>query len=130
MKNSLHVSATEKVALLIGNDKYTELSDLNTPSNDVATIAAILKDIGFKVLALHNLTLNEMRNAVREFCQLLPEGGYGKTSLKFFIIFNLAFLWMDYTVNPEGNNFCCTGLEEPYLCQMSWRQENYLCQEI
>lgn len=70
-------TATEKVALLIGNDTYKDLSDLNTPSNDVATIAAILKDIGFKVIALHNLTLSEMRNALHEFCQLLPKGGYG-----------------------------------------------------
>jgi uncharacterized caspase-like protein len=79
MENSLFISATEKVALLIGNDTYTNVSDLNTPRSDVATIASILKDIGFKVIALHNLTLNEMRNAVREFCKLLPEGGYGKT---------------------------------------------------
>ncbi|XP_021913468.1 mucosa-associated lymphoid tissue lymphoma translocation protein 1 homolog isoform X2 [Zootermopsis nevadensis] len=71
------ITATEKVALLIGNDTYTDLSDLNTPRNDVATIASILKDIGFKVIALHNLTLNEMRNAVYEFCQLLPQEGYG-----------------------------------------------------
>jgi mucosa-associated lymphoid tissue lymphoma translocation protein 1 len=70
-------TATEKVALLIGNDTYKDLSGLNTPSNDVATIAAILKDIGFKVIAFHNLTLIEMRNAVHEFCQLLPQGGYG-----------------------------------------------------
>lgn len=66
------------MALLIGNDTYTDLSDLNTPSNDVATIASILKDIGFKVIALRNLTLGEMRNAVREFCQLLPQDGYGE----------------------------------------------------
>lgn len=66
------------MALLIGNDTYKDLSGLNTPSNDVATIAAILKDIGFKVIALHNLTLIEMRNAVHQFCQLLPQGGYGK----------------------------------------------------
>jgi hypothetical protein len=87
-----YISATEKVALLIGNDTYKDLSDLNTPSNDVATIAAILKDIGFKVIALHNLTLSEMRNALHEFCQLLPKGGYGKT-LCFFLrlTFSLSY---------------------------------------
>jgi hypothetical protein len=88
----LFISATEKVALLIGNDTYTDLSDLNTPSNDVATIASILKDIGFKVIALHNLTLSEMRNAVREFCQLLPQGGYGKMSYALTVSFFLALV--------------------------------------
>jgi len=79
------------VALLIGNDTYKDLSGLNTPSNDVATIAAILKDIGFKVIAVHNLTLIEMRNAVREFCQLLPQGGYGKSLYFFETNFQLNF---------------------------------------
>lgn len=86
-----YISATEKVALLIGNDTYKDLSGLNTPSNDVATIAAILKDIGFKVIAFHNLTLIEMRNAVHEFCQLLPQGGYGKSLYFFETDFQLKF---------------------------------------
>jgi hypothetical protein len=88
----LFILATEKVALLIGNDTYTDLSDLNTPSNDVATIASILKDIGFKVIALHNLTLSEMRNAVREFCKLLPQGGYGKMSYSLTVSFFIALV--------------------------------------
>jgi len=86
-----YISATEKVALLIGNDTYKDLSGLNTPSNDVATIAAILKDIGFKVIALHNLTLIEMRNALHEFCQLLPQGGYGKSFCFFETDFQFKF---------------------------------------
>jgi hypothetical protein len=80
------------VALLIGNDTYKDLSDLNRPSNDVATIAAILRDIGFKVIALHNLTLIEMRNAVLQFCRLLPQGGYGKSFYFFETDFQFKFI--------------------------------------
>jgi hypothetical protein len=58
----------------------------------VATIASILKDIGFKVIALHNLTLSEMRNAVHEFCQLLPQGGYGMISYSMTVSFYLALV--------------------------------------
>lgn len=94
------------MALLIGNDTYKDLSDLNTPSNDVATIAAILKDIGFKVIALHNLTLNEMRNAVHEFCQLLPQQGYGNMCFFFRLAFRLSLRWNFYAVTPSKlNNF-------------------------
>jgi hypothetical protein len=103
LENSLFIPATEKVALLIGNDTYTDLNDLNTPRNDVATIASILKDIGFKVIALHNLTLNEMRNAVHEFRRLLPQDGYGKTSLYYLIItFSLTSPWICFSL-------CCAG---------------------
>ena len=72
------ISAKEKVALLIGNDVYCNLSNLKSPRNDVVTIAQILKEIGFKVITLHNLTLHEMRGALKIFCSLVPEGGYGK----------------------------------------------------
>jgi hypothetical protein len=105
LENLLFISATEKVALLIGNDTYADLSGLNTPRSDVATIASILKDIGFKVIALHNLTLNEMRNAVHEFCQLLPQEGYGKTSFYYLIITSsLSSPWICFLV------FCAGGI--------------------
>nr|CAD7587246.1 unnamed protein product [Timema genevievae] len=70
-------TASEKVALLIGNDVYENMGRLNTPSNDVISVATILHQIGFKVIALHNLTLTEMRNAIKEFCNLLSRGVYG-----------------------------------------------------
>lgn len=70
------LTAKEKVALLIGNDVYCNLNNLKSPRNDVITIAQILERIGFKVIALHNLTLHEMRSALKIFCSLVPEGGY------------------------------------------------------
>ncbi|KAJ9593533.1 hypothetical protein L9F63_014926, partial [Diploptera punctata] len=70
------LTAKEKVALLIGNDVYCNLTALHSPRNDVVTIAQILRKIGFKVIALHNLTLLEMRNALKKFSSLVPEGGY------------------------------------------------------
>ena len=72
------LSAKEKVALLIGNDVYCNLGNLKSPRYDVITIAQILRRLGFKVIALHNLTLHEMRSALKIFSSLVPEGGYGK----------------------------------------------------
>ncbi|KAJ4434542.1 hypothetical protein ANN_23104, partial [Periplaneta americana] len=87
--------ATEKVALLIGNDLYNELTPLHTPRNDVVTIANILKDAEFKVIALHNLTLQEMRNAVSLFCKLLPDGAYA-----FFYFAGHGFNFQDGFMLP------------------------------
>lgn len=68
--------ASAKLALLVGNEKYDNLMNLHTPSNDVVTIAPILMQLGFHVVALHNLTLIEMRNAFIWFCQLIPQNAY------------------------------------------------------
>ncbi|XP_049962468.1 mucosa-associated lymphoid tissue lymphoma translocation protein 1 homolog isoform X1 [Schistocerca serialis cubense] len=79
-----------KVALLIGNNSYervnaslptatenSRLTDLIMPCNDVETLSSILSKMGFRVLAFHNLTKTEMRNAVKLFCNMLQEGSYG-----------------------------------------------------
>uniref|UniRef100_A0A1B6HII0 Mucosa-associated lymphoid tissue lymphoma translocation protein 1 n=1 Tax=Homalodisca liturata TaxID=320908 RepID=A0A1B6HII0_9HEMI len=70
--------ASAKIALLIGNEDYRdrELQGLHAPSNDVATLAEILEDLGFHVIALQNLTYSEMSNAFKWFCRILPENAY------------------------------------------------------
>lgn len=79
-----------KVALLIGNSSYekpndslptasenSRLTDLLMPSNDVETLSSILSNMEFRVLAFQNLTKTEMRNAVKLFSNMLPEGSIG-----------------------------------------------------
>ncbi|XP_071439554.1 mucosa-associated lymphoid tissue lymphoma translocation protein 1-like [Hetaerina americana] len=68
--------AKEKFALLIGNDEYENHDHLNTPSSDVATLSNIFTELQFKVVALKNLTLKEMRNALKHFCEMLPPDAY------------------------------------------------------
>jgi uncharacterized caspase-like protein len=55
-----------RVALLIGNAAYAE-APLRNPANDVRTVAAALKQIGFSVTTHENLKLAEMREALRGF---------------------------------------------------------------
>ncbi|XP_046398673.1 mucosa-associated lymphoid tissue lymphoma translocation protein 1-like isoform X2 [Ischnura elegans] len=68
--------AKGKFALLIGNAEYTNRSPLKSPSNDVATLAKIFKKLQFKVIALKDLSVIEMKNALKNFCKLLPRGAY------------------------------------------------------
>ncbi|XP_063239283.1 mucosa-associated lymphoid tissue lymphoma translocation protein 1 homolog isoform X2 [Bacillus rossius redtenbacheri] len=65
-----------KVALLIGNRSYAH-QPLRTPWQDVKTLAQILRTKGFMVIALKDLTLVEMRGALRLFCSLLRKAAYG-----------------------------------------------------
>ncbi|GFT10885.1 mucosa-associated lymphoid tissue lymphoma translocation protein 1 [Nephila pilipes] len=71
--------AEEKFAFLIANDKYKfEASDkkLKTPPVDVIDLAKLLKSSDFKVIALRNLGLKEMKSAFKAFCKLLKVNSY------------------------------------------------------
>ncbi|CAH1252722.1 MALT1 [Branchiostoma lanceolatum] len=70
--------ATDKVALVIGNQFYRNQDNLEASINDAYTLSNILRNqLDFKVVALTNLDLQDMTNAVQAFCELLDEGVYG-----------------------------------------------------
>ena len=69
-----------KVALLIGNQNYIhkdELGRLVHPLNDTRDIAAVLTSIGFTVVSLADLNLEEFSRAVSVFRSLLTDDTYG-----------------------------------------------------
>ncbi|KAK6195279.1 hypothetical protein SNE40_000744 [Patella caerulea] len=70
-------TATDKVALLIGNYEYRCERRLNAPKADISNLSEIFSNLNFKVVSLLNLTLIEMKNAVDNFCELLGPGVYG-----------------------------------------------------
>jgi uncharacterized caspase-like protein len=60
--------AEKRVALVIGNSDYQNVSPLTNPSNDAAAIAAILTKANFDVVdAKSNLTGIEMKRTLRDF---------------------------------------------------------------
>ncbi|KAL0134814.1 hypothetical protein PUN28_001528 [Cardiocondyla obscurior] len=69
--------AVAKIALIIANDDYDNHACLETPKNDAAKIGNLLKEIDFKVICLANLSLEQMRNAIKIFGEVLTEGVYG-----------------------------------------------------
>lgn len=70
--------AIAKIALIIANDDYENHTCLETPKNDAAKIGNLLKEIGFKVICLVNLSLEQMKNTIKIFGEILTEGVYGK----------------------------------------------------
>ena len=57
----------KKVALVIGNSRYQNVSYLPNPTNDAADVAAALKRLGFIVHAASDLGVSEMRKALASF---------------------------------------------------------------
>ncbi|KAG5345547.1 MALT1 protein, partial [Acromyrmex charruanus] len=69
--------AIAKIALIIANDDYENHMCLETPKNDAAKIGILLKEIDFKIICLMNLSLEQMKNAIKKFGDVLKEGVYG-----------------------------------------------------
>ncbi|KAL4641931.1 mucosa-associated lymphoid tissue lymphoma translocation protein 1-like [Arapaima gigas] len=70
------LTATDKVALLIGNLNYSHFPNLMAPVMDVHELASLLQQLGFRVVSLLDLTKAEMQAAISKFLQLLNRGVY------------------------------------------------------
>lgn len=76
-----HEKALAKIALLIGNCDYENQDKLIKPENDVADLGKKLEEMDFYVIYLRNLTLDQMRNAIKLFSKALVPGVYGEILL-------------------------------------------------
>ena len=67
----------DKVALLIGNQKYREqVFTLHLPESDTRDLAGRLRSLGFRVVTLVNLNSKDMRIAIEHYVKLLNTGVY------------------------------------------------------
>ncbi len=66
----------QRLALIIGNSRYTE-SPLINPVNDARAMTAALTGLGFTVTNLYDASLTEMNEAARQFGDKLRAGGVG-----------------------------------------------------
>ncbi|XP_024890519.1 mucosa-associated lymphoid tissue lymphoma translocation protein 1-like isoform X2 [Temnothorax curvispinosus] len=69
--------AIAKIALVIANCDYENHMCLETPKNDAAQIGELLKGMDFEVMSFVNLSLEQMKNAIKTFGEFLMEGVYG-----------------------------------------------------
>ena len=90
-------SAREKVALLIGNQRYeaTELDDLRSPEGDIRDLCQDLEKLDFKIISLVNLRHSEMMKALEVFYKMLAVPG----------IYALFYFSGHGFRTPEGRNY-------------------------
>ncbi|XP_070827870.1 mucosa-associated lymphoid tissue lymphoma translocation protein 1 [Chaetodon trifascialis] len=104
------LTATDKVALLIGNMSYSNHPDLMAPIMDVHELSNLLQQLGFRVVSLLDLTREEMLAAVDKFIQLLDRGVYG------------LFYYAGHGYERAGRNYLvAVDAPQPY------RPENCVC---
>lgn len=103
-------TATDKVALLIGNLNYKNHPGLMAPIMDVHELANLLQQLGFRVVSLLDLTREEMLAAIEKFIQLLDRGVYG------------LFYYAGHGYERAGRNYLvAVDAPQPY------RPENCVC---
>ncbi|MEA2099218.1 MAG: caspase family protein, partial [Campylobacterota bacterium] len=67
----------QRVALVIGNNNYNNLSNLKNPVNDARLMRSVLKKRGFDVTYKENATKKDMKILVKNFSYKLNRGGVG-----------------------------------------------------
>lgn len=76
--------AEERLALVIGNASYTDVSSLKNPMSDAMLIASSLESVGFQVTLMTDADQIAMSRAVAEFGRALREAGRDATGLFYF----------------------------------------------
>lgn len=67
----------DRLALVIGNSDYSNVSKLNNPQNDANDIEHVLQKLNFDVMKVLDAKLNDIHNAVNDFLQRLDEYAVG-----------------------------------------------------
>ena len=88
--------AGKRVALIIGNSSYENISPLDNPKNDAALMKQTLASLGFDVVDAIDADRRAMGRAIRDFGKLLRAAGSDATGL---------FYYAGHGVQAGGENF-------------------------
>ncbi|WP_088241462.1 caspase family protein [Calothrix rhizosoleniae] len=92
-QNNSPVKLEKRTALIIGNADYKIAGMLKNPINDAQDIAKNLRELGFDVTILTDLSLQQMEQAIENFNRQLRQGGVG------------LFYFAGHGVQVEGENY-------------------------
>jgi len=82
--SSVYAWAENRVALVIGNSAYTNISPLINPKNDAALMAQTLKEVGFEVVLATDADRIALGRAIRKFGKTLRASGKDAIGLLFY----------------------------------------------
>lgn len=83
----------QRVALVIGNNHYTNLSKLKNPLNDAKAMKQSLEARGFEVLYQENANNATMRKLIKKFSKRIAKGGIG------------LYYFAGHGINIDGRNY-------------------------
>ncbi len=89
-------TASDKIALVVGNSAYSTVTPLDNPVPDAELISSKLEELGFAVTLLKDSSLNDLRAGISAFGKKLRAGGKETTGLFYFA---------GHGVQSFGNNY-------------------------
>ena len=127
------VAVQAKVALLIANQHYKkkEYAALGTPEQDVKQLCKRLRQFGFNVLSLSDLSLSQMQKAENLFNRMLPSDATGVLALVYFAghgftnkadsveyLIPVDASGLDPTDNINRETFCSSPASKPKFAKL------------
>jgi uncharacterized caspase-like protein len=98
-EKTIHFFSDKRMALVIGNSKYSK-SPLRNPENDAQAMAQVLKELGFEVMSYTNLSQKEMKQAINRFGEKIAAGGIG---LFYFAGHGMQVKGENYLIPVDAN---------------------------
>jgi uncharacterized caspase-like protein len=89
-----------KMALVLGNSKYTRAPALFNPGNDARAISEVLRQSGFEVATSLDATLDDMAAAIRAYVQTLA--ARKAVGLFYFAGHGVQLSWRNYLVPVDA----------------------------
>ena len=86
----------QRVALVIGNSNYQNAVQLTNPGNDAQSMAQLLNQAGFEVIAATDLTRNDMIKVVQDFSDKVAARGPNTVAMVYYA---------GHGVQLEGENY-------------------------
>lgn len=86
----------QRVALVIGNSNYQNAVQLTNPGNDAQSMAQLLNQAGFEVIAATDLTQNDMVKVVQDFSDKVAARGPNTVAMVYYA---------GHGVQLEGENY-------------------------
>jgi hypothetical protein len=74
----------QRVALVIGNSNYQNVSQLSNPANDAKAVAKLLNAAGFEVISATDLGHNEMIQVVQDFSSKIAHRGPNTVAMVYY----------------------------------------------
>ena len=93
----------QRVALVIGNSNYRNVSRLPNPANDAKSIAELLNAAGFEVISATDLNHNEMVRVVQDFSGKIASRGPNTVAMVYYAGHGVQLAGENYLVPVDAN---------------------------
>jgi Caspase domain len=92
----------QRVALVIGNSNYQNVTQLPNPANDAKAIAELLNSAGFEVIAATDLNHNQMIQVIQDFSAKIAGHGQNTVAMVYYAGHGVQIAGENYLVPVDA----------------------------